>query len=85
MLSLAAPALADSTINFTYDVLGRLVRSVSSGTSTANTAYTLDPAGNRTNVAITGGAIGPSFSIDNVSVTEGGTATANSNDILEVA
>jgi hypothetical protein len=44
-LALAAPAFADSTVTYTYDSLGRLVRSVSSGTSSADVSYTLDPAG----------------------------------------
>ncbi|QZP09152.1 Calx-beta domain-containing protein [Caenibius sp. WL] len=70
---LAGPAYA-GTVTYTYDALGRLVRSVSNGTSTADSTYTLDPAGNRTNVTVTGSPI-PSFSIDSVSVTEGGTAT----------
>jgi hypothetical protein len=49
---------------------------VSSGTSSADTSYTLDPAGNRTNVTVTGvGPALPSFSINSVSVGEGGTAT----------
>ena len=39
-----APAHADSTVTCTYDALGRLVRSVSSGTSTADNTYTLDAA-----------------------------------------
>lgn len=39
-----APAYAQSTVTYTYDALGRLVRSVSSGTSTADTTYTLDAA-----------------------------------------
>ena len=39
-----APAHADSTVTYTYDALGRLVRSVNSGTSTADTTYTLDAA-----------------------------------------
>lgn len=42
-LAVAAPlahAHADSTVTYTYDALGRLVRSVSSGTSTADTTYT---------------------------------------------
>ena len=74
-LALAAPAFAGSTVTYTYDALGRLVRSVSSGTSTANTSYTLDPAGNRANVTVTGGLTLPTFSINSVSVAEGGTAT----------
>jgi hypothetical protein len=76
-LALAAPAFADSTVTYTYDALGRLVRTVSSGTSTADVSYTLDPAGNRTNVTVTGvGSALPSFSINSVSVGEGaGTAT----------
>jgi len=75
LLALAAPVFADSTVTYTYDALGRLVRSVSSGTSTANTSYTLDPAGNRTNVTVTGGLTLPTFSINSASVAEGGTAT----------
>jgi outer membrane lipoprotein SlyB len=76
-LALAAPAFADSSVTYTYDALGRLVRSVSSGTSSADTSYTLDPAGNRSNVTVTGGGPAlPSFSVNSVSVGEGaGTAT----------
>lgn len=70
---MAGPAYADSTVTYTYDALGRLVKSVSSGTSTADSTYTLDAAGNRTNVTVTGSPI-PVFSIDSVSVTEGGAA-----------
>jgi large repetitive protein len=73
VLSLAVPAFADSTVTYTYDALGRLTKSVSSGTSNADTNYTLDAAGNRTNVTVIGAE--PRFWIDNVSVSEGGTAT----------
>lgn len=76
LVALAAPVFAQSSVTYTYDALGRLVRSVSSGTSNADVSYALDPAGNRTNVTITGGGPAlPSFSIDSVSVSEGGTAT----------
>ena len=68
LLALAAPVFADSTVTYTYDALGRLVRSVSSGTSTANTSYTLDPAGNRANVTVTGGLTLPTFSINSAFV-----------------
>ncbi|MCP5380346.1 MAG: hypothetical protein H6915_08985 [Novosphingobium sp.] len=68
-----APAFAQSTVTYTYDALGRLVRSENNGTSTADSTYTLDAAGNRTNVTVTGSPF-PTFSIDSTAVTEGGTA-----------
>ena len=50
-----APAFGQSTVTYTYDALGRMVRSENNGTSTADSAYTLDAAGNRTNVTVTDG------------------------------
>jgi len=52
---LFSSAFATETITFTYDALGRLTKSVHTGTVNNNqqTVYTLDPAGNRTNTTTT--------------------------------
>jgi len=55
LISVAAPAAASETINYTYDALGRLVSVTRSGTvnNGASAVYTFDPANNRTNVTTT--------------------------------
>ena len=56
MSSLVSPAFAAETITYTYDVHGRLVKVVHSGTvnNGQQTVYTHDDADNRTNVTTTG-------------------------------
>jgi hypothetical protein len=53
---LSAPALASETINYSYDVLGRLTTVAHSGTvnNGQQASYTHDLADNRTNVTVTG-------------------------------
>ena len=49
----AGGAHAQETTTYQYDALGRLVQaSASRGSSSATSSYTLDAAGNRTNVAV---------------------------------
>ena len=52
----AAPAIAGETTTYTYDALGRLTGSASTGTvnNNLNTTIQYDPAGNRTNYTVTG-------------------------------
>ncbi len=70
------PASAQETVSYTYDALGRLI-GVSHGTTGPNanvsTAYTLDHADNRTNVAVTGNSVppAPTFAIGSASALEG--------------
>lgn len=49
-------ALANETTTYTYDALGRLVETNTSGTvnNALRTQATLDPAGNRQNYTVTG-------------------------------
>jgi YD repeat-containing protein len=65
-------ALANETITYTYDELGRLVAVSTAGTvnNGQSVSTSFDPAGNRTNYTV--GGAGAVFSIANVSVTEGG-------------
>ena len=53
---LSAPASATETITYTYDVKGRLIMVVHSGTinNGVSVRYTHDHADNRTNVTVTG-------------------------------
>ena len=55
-LAASAPALAQETTNFTYDVKGRVVTVQRTGgpSNGSTTQYTYDPADNRTNVTVTG-------------------------------
>lgn len=74
LASLAGAADASETRTYTYDAQGRLVAvDVSGGPANgAETDYTYDPAGNRTNVTTTGAAPLPTFSnVGNASGTEG--------------
>lgn len=69
-------ALANETVTYTYDALGRLVTVSSSGTvnNGQSVATSFDPAGNRTNYTISGAAAGTTYvSIGSATVTEGGT------------
>lgn len=52
VLALPAPALAASTVTYSYDALGQLVSLSSS--SGATTSYSYDAAGNRTQMTSTG-------------------------------
>ena len=56
----ATPALAAETVTFTYDALGRLVASASSGSVNNGVQGSLsyDPAGNRSSYAVSGAAGG---------------------------
>jgi hypothetical protein len=55
-IAVAAAAFASETVSYTYDARGRLIKVEHSGTInndvTAN--YTLDKAGNRVNLKVTG-------------------------------
>ena len=58
-LALAAmPARAGETVTYSYDALGRLVKTTNTNTSGANAGLTqgtqYDPAGNRVRVTVTG-------------------------------
>ena len=75
---IAAPSIAQETVTYTYDALGRLIASSISGgpNNGTQTGTTFDPASNRTNYAVTGAPLPPSFAIANASaVTEGGNLT----------
>ncbi len=54
-------AAAQETTTYTYDALGRLARVARSGgpASGANSAYSYDAAGNRTNVKVTDAPVQP--------------------------
>lgn len=56
MLLAVAPVVATETITYIYDSRGRLVKVVRSGTvnNGVQAQHTLDKAGNRTNVTVTG-------------------------------
>ena len=73
LLWLAPPALANETVVYTYDELGRLIATSASGTinngQTVSTSF--DPAGNRTNFAVNG-VIPANLAISDANVTEGG-------------
>lgn len=43
-----------TTVTYSYDALGRLVRSTNAGQSSTETTIAYDPAGNRTNYKVTG-------------------------------
>ena len=54
----SSAAIAGDVSNYSYDALGRLVQVSRTSTVFPSTtsAYTYDPAGNRTNVTVTGAA-----------------------------
>lgn len=56
VLAQTAPLLASETVTYSYDALGRLVTTTRSGgpANGVNAQTQYDPAGNRTNVAVTG-------------------------------
>src|SRR3954465_10388512 len=58
--ALATAALASETTTYTYDALGRLVATTSSGTVNNGLATSIayDPAGNRSNYTVSGAAGG---------------------------
>lgn len=69
-------AFANETTTYTFDALGRLIAVSSSGTvnNGQNVSTSFDPAGNRTNYAVSGTSIStPTISIAGATVTEGGT------------
>lgn len=72
-LSQAALAQTQEQINYQYDALGRLKNVAYSGpvNNGATTIYTLDAAGNRTNVSVTTPAAALSLSIGDTSTNEG--------------
>ena len=69
----ACAASAQETTSYTYDALGRLTAASKSGgpSNGQATDITYDPAGNRTNYSIAGGATAPSISISAASANEG--------------
>lgn len=72
------PAVAQETITYSYDALGRLVAVGHSGNvnNGISSAYTYDPSGNRTNVTVSGipTCVGVSFAVGAASANEGGNA-----------
>ncbi len=65
-------------MTYTYDALGRLITSSTSGgpDNGTQTGTSFDPANNRTNYTVTGGLVPPSFAIGNApAVSEGGNLT----------
>jgi hypothetical protein len=56
LLSVSGPALAQETVTYAYDALGRLVAVGRSGAQSGNvsTTYSYDSAGNRTNASTQG-------------------------------
>ncbi|MEM8918912.1 MAG: hypothetical protein AAGE37_08645 [Pseudomonadota bacterium] len=56
LIGLSAPAMATETVTYTYDELGRLVRTQQSGTvnNGVDTQIDYDAAGNRTDYDVTG-------------------------------
>ncbi|MES2058113.1 MAG: Calx-beta domain-containing protein, partial [Pseudomonadota bacterium] len=74
MMSFADVAAADETVVYTYDELGRLKASSTTGTvnNGLQTSTTFDPAGNRTNYSVSGAGAPTAISIaDAPAVTEG--------------
>jgi len=71
-----ALAQVAETITYQYDALGRLTNVAHSGNvnNGVSAAYTLDAAGNRTNVTVTAAAL-PTLSISGGSATEGSAIT----------
>lgn len=71
-----SPAFSNETITYSYDALGRLVATTTSGTvnNSLNTSTTFDPAGNRANYTVSGVVIptAATLSIGSATVTEGG-------------
>lgn len=74
---LTQPLLANETVTYSYDALGRLVATSTTGTvnngQTVSTSF--DPAGNRTNYTVTGASgapVAPVVSIGNAMAIEGG-------------
>lgn len=70
--------MAQETVIYTYDVLGRLTGSTTSGgpSGGTQTSTTFDPAGNRSNYTVLGVPINAAiFSIDSVSAVEGASLT----------
>jgi hypothetical protein len=77
-ICLAGAAWAQDVTTYTYDALGRLVASSTTGPSNApvQASSTYDPAGNRLNYTVSGVPVPPSnLSIGDGSVTEGGALT----------
>jgi hypothetical protein len=77
-LLVAAPSIAQETVTYTYDALGRLIASSISGgpNNGTQTGTSFDPASNRTNYTVTGTPVPPSFAIGNATaVSEGGSLT----------
>jgi len=75
LVGLLAPTIhASELVTYTYDPLGRLVASSITGGfyNGLQTSVSYDPAGNRSNYAMSGSPPAPSLAISNASVTEGG-------------
>ena len=75
---MASPAWSGETTTYAYDALGRLTGVGTAGGPASGQASSIayDPAGNRSNVTVTGVGAPPSFSVDSLGVTEGGTAVS---------
>lgn len=59
-LAASGAAKAQETTTYTYDALGRLVSSKTSGSQNVTTSIRYDAAGNRTNYTVAGAANGSS-------------------------
>ncbi len=61
LVALSGPALAQETVTYQYDALGRLVRSDVAGgpNNQVQTSIAYDPASNRTNYAVANAPTGP--------------------------
>jgi len=73
---IAVPSIAQETVTYTYDALGRLITSSISGgpNNGTQTGTSFDPASNRTNYTVTGTPVPPSFAIGNATAVSEGTA-----------
>lgn len=57
-LGISGTVKAQETTTYTYDALGRLISSKTSGSQNVTTNTSFDAAGNRTNYSVTGAANG---------------------------
>jgi YD repeat-containing protein len=58
LVSIPGPSLADETVTYSYDALGRLIRTVRAGgpASGVDAQIQYDPAGNRAKLTVSGAA-----------------------------
>lgn len=74
VMFLSTPASADETIVYTYDALGRLVATSTTGTinSGQSVSTNFDPVGNRSSYTVNG-VVAANLAITSATITEGGT------------